>query len=112
VLAIAAAKLGFDPVAAVDVESAAVEAARANAAANGVSVEVRRADVYSRAFPHADVAVANIALEAVERLGAHVRSPALVSSGYLERDEPRPAAYRHVERRTMDRWAADLFARE
>src|SRR6478672_1492532 len=38
VLAIAAAKLGFDPIAAVDAERQAVEATRANALANGVAL--------------------------------------------------------------------------
>src|SRR3954449_1541353 len=38
VLAIAAAKLGFGPVTAVDAERAAIEATRANALANGVAV--------------------------------------------------------------------------
>ncbi|MBD0328703.1 MAG: 50S ribosomal protein L11 methyltransferase, partial [Thermoleophilia bacterium] len=42
VLAIAAAKLGFDPVAAIDLDEAAVAAARENAAANGVELDVRR----------------------------------------------------------------------
>ena len=40
VLAIAAAKLGWDPVTGCDHEPAAVEAAAANAAANGVEVAV------------------------------------------------------------------------
>ena len=41
VLAIAARKLGFEPVTAVDVDEAAVEAAAGNAQANGVEVDVR-----------------------------------------------------------------------
>ena len=43
VLAIAAAKLGFAPVTAVDNDPAAVEATRANARANGVELRSRRA---------------------------------------------------------------------
>ena len=42
VLAIAAAKLGWDPVHAYDHEEPAIEAAAANAAANGVSIQLER----------------------------------------------------------------------
>ena len=45
VLAIAAAKLGFAPVVACDHEQAALEAAGANARANGVELELRRANL-------------------------------------------------------------------
>jgi ribosomal protein L11 methyltransferase len=45
VLAIAAARLGFAPVLAIDNELESVRAAAGNAAANGVEVEVRRADL-------------------------------------------------------------------
>jgi ribosomal protein L11 methyltransferase len=112
VLAIAAAKLGFGPVVAVDADTAAVEAARANAAANDVSMEVREADVFTGTVPRADVALANISLEAVERLGPHLRASALVASGYLERDEPTLPAFRRAERRVSDGWAADVYVRK
>src|SRR4051794_2428518 len=45
VLGIAAAKLGWGPVLGLDHEVASVEATRANAAVNGVDVEVRRWDL-------------------------------------------------------------------
>lgn len=45
VLAIAAARLGFSPVLAIDHERESIAAARANAAANGVRIELRRADL-------------------------------------------------------------------
>ncbi len=49
VLAIAAAMLGFGPVTAVDNELAALEATRANAAANGVALDTRGARQPARA---------------------------------------------------------------
>ena len=67
VLSIAAAKLGFGPILAVDVEAAAVEAARANAAANGVEIEVSQLDALTSTLPRGDLVVANIALAAVSR---------------------------------------------
>ena len=45
VLAIAAARLGWDPVVALDYDPASVEAALDNARANGVGIEVRRHDL-------------------------------------------------------------------
>ena len=52
VLAIAAAKLGFSPVGAVDHEVAAVEATRANARANGVTLDrVERVDLRTEPAP-------------------------------------------------------------
>ncbi|MDQ4081817.1 MAG: 50S ribosomal protein L11 methyltransferase, partial [Actinomycetota bacterium] len=59
VLAIAAAKLGYGPVVALDADEAAVEAVRANARANRVAVQAASADVLSEPLPKADVAVAN-----------------------------------------------------
>jgi ribosomal protein L11 methyltransferase len=112
VLAIAAAKLGFSPVVALDSDEAAVGAARANAAANGVTVEVRLADVLVDPLPDAGVAVANIALPAVERVAARVGTPLLAASGYLAHEEPQVPGWRRRDRREADGWAADLFARE
>ena len=67
VLSIAAAKLGFAPVAAVDLDAAASRRPRANAAANGVDVEARLVDALADPLA-ADAVVANIALDVVERL--------------------------------------------
>jgi ribosomal protein L11 methyltransferase len=111
VLSIAAAKLGFGPVNAVDVEDAAVEATRANAAANRVHVDVARLDAVADPLPSADLVIANIALEAVEAIGAKADAPLLVTSGYLQSDEPRFSGRRRVERRRAEGWAADLFER-
>jgi len=67
VLAIAAARLGWDPVSGVDHEAAAVEAARENALANGVALDVRHGDLLhdGRPVPSAPTVVA--ALSVVER---------------------------------------------
>ncbi len=49
VLAIAAARLGFTPVLGIDNDRASIAAAQANAAANGVRVELRHADLRTHA---------------------------------------------------------------
>lgn len=51
VLAIAASRLGFAPVLALDHERESVEAARVNAAVNGAEVEVRRFDLRTETLP-------------------------------------------------------------
>jgi ribosomal protein L11 methyltransferase len=109
VLSIAAAKLGFAPVLGVDLDDAAVEATQANAHANGVDVEARRADALADDLPATDVVLANVQLEAVERLLPRLRAPLVVTSGYLDRDRPRVDGWEHVDRREADGWAADLL---
>jgi ribosomal protein L11 methyltransferase len=105
VLAIAAAKLGFTPVTAIDVDPVAVEVTLANAAANGVEVIAE----HTEDLPPAGLALANIALDAVELLAPRIDARALVTSGYLERQEPRMPGWRRVERRVRGGWAADLL---
>lgn len=112
VVGIAAARLGFRPIVALDVESASVDAAARNAAVNGVELELRQADVLADDLPPVDVTVANLTLEAVERLGERVRTTHFVTSGYLNGDEPRLPSFRHLERRAGERFAADLHARQ
>jgi len=111
VLAIAAARLGHAPVVALDHDRAAVAAARANAAANGAPVDVRRADALAEPLPPADLALANIALESVLALAPRLDVARLVTAGYLASDEPAPAGFRRLERREREGWAADLFER-
>jgi ribosomal protein L11 methyltransferase len=111
VVAIAAAKLGFAPVVALDDDDAAVEAAQANAAANGVAVDVRQADALAAALPEVELAVANIAREPVEAVAGRFGGRLLIASGYLEGERPAPAGWTPVERVTAEGWAADLLAR-
>lgn len=111
VVAIAAVKLGFDPVTAVDVDPIAVEVARENALANGVSVEVRHADVLVDELPPADVVVANIELAAVERLLRTVAVPRAIVSGYLARDRLHTPGWRRIARVQIAGWAGDSLAR-
>ena len=111
VLSIAAAKLGFAPVTAIDVEAQAIEATELNAAANGVEIEAALADALQGTLPAADTTVANITLEAVETLGSSLRSSCAITSGYLASDSPGLRGYRAEKRRERDGWAADLHIR-
>jgi len=116
VLAVAAARLGWGPVTAIEIEPAAFEVIRANAARNGVEVEARALDLCAGA-PWAPTVVANlpkpVLLEIAGRLDrlAHDQAPAtrIVASGMLagEADEV-AAAFGLYERRRLeaDGWAA------
>jgi ribosomal protein L11 methyltransferase len=108
ILAIAAARSGFDPVTAVDVDPVAVEVTRANAAANAVELDVRRLDALTGQLPAAAVVVANIAPEPIAALSGRLRCERAVTSGYLASDEPTLAGFERAERLELDGWAADL----
>jgi ribosomal protein L11 methyltransferase len=111
VLAIAAAKLGFAPVAAIDEDEQAVSATRANADRNGVAVDVLHGDALEADLPAVDVVVANITRASVEAVGARVRPRTLVTSGYLAMEEVRIPGFEPIERASAEGWAADLHVR-
>ncbi len=106
VLSIAAAKLGFAPVSALDLDEVALEVTAENAVANGVEIELVSAP------PAAELAVMNIALDVVEGILPTLDVPRAITSGYLERDTPAASGWVSVERRVRDGWAADMLERE
>ncbi len=111
VLSIAAVLLGFAPVTGIDVDAAAVEVTLDNARANGVELSAYVADALAEELPAAEIVVANVALDVVQRLLPRVAARSAVLSGYLDRDEPRVDGWTTVARRTADGWAADLLQR-
>jgi ribosomal protein L11 methyltransferase len=120
VLAIAAARLGFDPVLACDFDSAAVEATRANAAVNGVpGIAVSRVDLRSEEGPWAPVVVANLVRPLLLEVAALMTRPprTLIASGLLreEAGEVATAFARHGLRESARReggeWAAVVLGR-
>ncbi len=111
-LSIAAAKLGFAPIVAIDVDGAAVEAVSRNAEANGVEIEVRHGDALELELPTVDLVVANIHLAGVEALARRVQTTRLVTAGYFHSRMPEAPGFVHLERRIDGGWAADLFERQ
>lgn len=111
VLAIAAARLGFAPVRAVDVDATAVEATRANAARNRVEIDATLSDVLTDAIPAADLLVANIELRVVERLLARWAGERAVVSGYLAVEAPTTRGWERGARIELDGWAAESLTR-
>jgi ribosomal protein L11 methyltransferase len=112
VLSIAAAKLGFAPVRGLDFDPQAVEATERNAVDNGVSVDVRLADLREGDLPDAELVLANIAADAVVALAAGLHAPRVITSGYLVSDDPALRGYRRERRLQDGGWAADLHVRQ
>jgi len=108
VLSIAAAKVGFAPVVAIDVDPLAIEATRANAAANGVEIEAVLRDG-TQEPQAAETVVANIALGAVEQVADAVECERLVTSGYFVADPLALSGYTRVRRLEDEGWAADVW---
>jgi ribosomal protein L11 methyltransferase len=111
VLSIAACKLGFAPVVGVDVDPQAIESTERNAAANGVTVDVRLADLSAEALPPADLALVNISGEAVATLAGRLDVPRAITSGYLVSNDPVLEGFRVERRVALGGWAADLHVR-
>jgi ribosomal protein L11 methyltransferase len=123
VLAIAAAKLGWGPVAGIDHELESVRATAENAEANGVAVAVERFDlIRGGPAPTAPLVLANLLrplLLCVARAGfaAGATPRTLIAAGLLihEADEIATAFEPHglheADRRTSGEWAALLLRR-
>jgi len=95
VLAIAAAKLGFGPVTALDFDPLAVEATADNAAANGVAVDVARWDLRRDEMPATPVVLANLLRPLLLALApAMSQAPprVLIASGLLAHEADEVAA--------------------
>ena len=117
VLAIAAAKLGFGPVTALDSDRGAIEATRVNARENGVVLDrVERANLREQPPPAADVVAANLMRPLLLRVAELIVEPprALILSGLLdsEADEVAAAYAPLRERRRLSEkgWSALLLA--
>jgi len=119
VLAIAAVKLGWGPVRAYDHEPAAIEAAGANAAANGAELHLERMNLRERLPELAPSVVANMTAPILKAVAAQLADapPVLICSGLLpsELDEVAAtfgaAGLDEGERRIEGDWAALLLRR-
>jgi ribosomal protein L11 methyltransferase len=118
VLAIAASKLGFSPVAALDSDRAAVDATLRNARDNGVALDrIDRFDLRRDAPPAADAIAANLMRPLLLQVAELMTEPprALILSGLLddEADEVAAAFAPLVERRrlSLKGWSALLMTR-
>ena len=120
VLAIVAAKLGWEPVLALDNDPAAVQATAENAARNDVAVEPRLLDLRAGQVPECDFGAANVLARPLRTWAASQRRlpPDLILGGLLVEEADGVATafaargMRERERRTRGGWAALLLAAE
>jgi ribosomal protein L11 methyltransferase len=120
VLAIAAAKLGWSPVRGYDHEPAALEAAAANAVANGVELQLERMNLRERLPQPAPTVVANMTAPILQAVAVQIDAPprSLVCSGLLPTEQDEVAAafaavgLGEAERRQEGDWAALLLRRD
>ncbi len=106
VLSVAADRLGFGPIVALDLDPTAVACAGENAARNGIVLDARVSDVLHDELPASDLAVANIELAVVEALLSRLRARRAVVSGYLAGETPSPRGWAVVAGRELGGWAA------
>jgi ribosomal protein L11 methyltransferase len=113
VLALAAAKLGWSPVLALDNDPAAVGTTAANAEANGVELEAGLADLLAEPPPAARTVVANIPVPVHMKISGRLPElpEVLIATAIrIEEVDPVLAAYeaagmREADRRTGGPWA-------
>jgi ribosomal protein L11 methyltransferase len=122
VLAIAAVKLGFSPVLAVDSEQSAIAESDRNARANYVEIELRRLDLRREPVPVADLVTANLTTRLLERVaqswvaGGTAPGEAIVS-GFLANESEKvrealeSAGLREQRRAERGEWGALLASR-
>jgi ribosomal protein L11 methyltransferase len=122
VLAIAAARLGWDPVSGYDHEAAAVEAAAENARVNGVVLDLERRDLREGLPGLAPTTVANLTAPLLELVASVMisenRPGTLVCSGLLESERARveaaflPHGLEPVCFRALEGWGGLLLEAE
>ncbi len=119
VLAVAAAKLGFAPVWALDNDPASVRAARCNARANRVGVEVQRLDLRREPVPGAATIAANLLAPLLQTWAplAPLQCRRVIAGGLLTGEQAAVAdvfaahGLHQVACRTRGEWAALLLER-
>jgi len=119
VLAIGATKLGWGPVRGYDHEPAAIEAAAANAEANGVRLRLERVNLRERLPDLAPTVVANMTAPILRAVAGQIESAprVLICSGLLPAEQDEVAAafgdagLVEIERRRDGDWAALLLRR-
>ena len=112
-LAIAAARLGWEPVTAVEIDAGALETISLNAATNRVAVTTRWMDLTKTPAPWTPVAIANLPRTVLVQVLIERTPELLIASGVLAREASEVASafgLREQERRTHGDWAAVVLA--
>jgi ribosomal protein L11 methyltransferase len=117
VLAIAAGRLGFAPVTALDLDPLSIAATAENAQVNRVSLEVRRFDLRAEPVPAGGVVLANLLAPLLLALRLSEQTHTAIVSGLLTQEADRIArhfaaqGFREHARRARGEWVASLLHR-
>ena len=115
ILAVAAARLGWDPVIALELDPDARTVIEANAKANGVRVDARTADLLAGEPPDAPTVVANLPPALHGGVAPRCRADRVLAAGFLTRYADDVAALyaplREVRRAVDGEWSALELAR-
>jgi ribosomal protein L11 methyltransferase len=119
VLSVAAARLGWGPVTAIEVDPGALDVIRSNAAANGVAVATQRLDLGATPAPWAPTVCVNVPGRLLRALPAVLERPPdrLLMAGMLDEEaDPTVAAFAGLglreDRRIVDgAWTAVRLVR-
>ena len=113
VLAVAAARLGWEPVIAVELDARALETISVNAAANHVAVTTRWVDLETTPAPWTPTVVANLPGMVLRRVLIERPPELMIAAGMLAREAgeiARVFGMREQERREAGDWAAVVLA--
>jgi ribosomal protein L11 methyltransferase len=119
VLAIAAAKLGWAPVTALDYDPLSVDATIENARVNAVNLTVERFDLRTDSVPPAELVLANLLAPLLATYAQRLADPppTLIASGLLRSETDHTSALfqalgmSEINRREQGDWAALLMRR-
>ena len=119
VLSVAAARLGWDPVTAVEVDPGALEVIRANAVANGVVVTTKWLNLGATAPPWSPTAIVNVPSELLHVLPEVVERPPerLLATGMINEEadavvaEFAPLGLREADRLVLGEWTGVRLVR-
>jgi ribosomal protein L11 methyltransferase len=119
VLAIAAAKLGWAPVTALDYDPLSVDATIENAHVNAVELTVKRFDLRTDTVPPAELVLANLLAPLLATYAQRLATPprTLIASGLLRSETDHTSALfqalgmSEIDRRAQGDWAALLMRR-
>lgn len=112
VLAVIAARLGFEPVSALDIDAVAVAETRANAARNHVAVNAVRSDCRELDRSGPPLATANLPCDVLAASLAVLKPRRAIVSGFEAGALPAIPMYDVLERRQRDGWGAALLRRD
>jgi ribosomal protein L11 methyltransferase len=111
VVSVVGARMGFDPVTAIDLEGVAVEETRANARRNGVRVRARVHDVCELGCSSPPLVTANLPADVLGTCLNRIQPACAIASGFPAGQAPSLPEYRVTLLRERAGWGAAVLVR-